>query len=165
MNLLAAYPDRVLAHDVDGYTTAFEGDVQCLDAGPAGIYCGTDDGVYRTTQTAQWHSDDAWTHVAALGDVTAVAVADEGVWAGTAPSAVYYAPDGEEFEERPGLEDIPSSDTWAFPPRPRPTTCAGSNLRASASTSPSRRARCSARPTAGRRGRTASPPARGTPTG
>ncbi|AHG04632.1 hypothetical protein HALDL1_14300 [Halobacterium sp. DL1] len=118
MNLLAAYPDRVLAHDVDGYTTAFEGDVQCLDAGPAGIYCGTDDGVYRTTQTAQWHSDDAWTHVAALGDVTAVAVADEGVWAGTAPSAVYYAPDGEEFEERPGLEDIPSSDTWAFPPRP-----------------------------------------------
>jgi photosystem II stability/assembly factor-like uncharacterized protein len=50
--------------------------------------------------------------------VTSVAVADAGVWAGTEPSAVYRAPDGTEFAACAPLEGLPSSDDWAFPPRP-----------------------------------------------
>ncbi|MFC3477318.1 WD40/YVTN/BNR-like repeat-containing protein [Halobacterium litoreum] len=110
MRLLAAYPDRVLAWEDDSVTTVFEGDVQCLDAGPAGVYAGTSDGVYRETS-------DGWERAVGLGDVTAVAV-DDGVWAGTEPSAVYRSEDGETFSECGGLTDLPSSDDWAFPPRP-----------------------------------------------
>ncbi len=41
------------------------------------------------------------------------------VWAGTEPSAVYRSGDaGETWERCPGLDDLPSSSTWAFPPRP-----------------------------------------------
>jgi len=113
MRLLAAFPDRVLAYDDGGFATVFEGDVQCLDAGPAGVYCGTGDGVYRQSSDL-----DGWARVADLGDVTAVASSESGAWAGTQPSAVYHAPGGETFEECGGLTDLPSSDDWAFPPRP-----------------------------------------------
>ena len=111
MRLFAAYPDRVLVHDGDGLRTVFEGDVQCIDAGPPGVFCGTSDGVYR-------RDGGEWTLAADIGDVTALAVDATGVWAGTAPSAVYRSDDGEQFEERPGLTDLPSESSWAFPPRP-----------------------------------------------
>ncbi|MCG1003996.1 MULTISPECIES: hypothetical protein [Halobacterium] len=114
MRLLAAFPDRVLAFDDGSLQTVRSGDVQCLDAGPFGVYCGTSDGVYRQSDT-----DSAdWMRVADVGDVTAVAVHESGVWAGTEPSAVYHAPGGETFTECEGLTDLPSSDDWAFPPRP-----------------------------------------------
>ncbi|MCD2204617.1 WD40/YVTN/BNR-like repeat-containing protein [Halobacterium sp. KA-6] len=114
MRLLAAFPDRVLSFDDGSLQTVFSGDVQCLDAGPFGVYCGTSDGVYRQSDT-----DSAdWMRVADVGDVTAVAVHESGVWAGTEPSAVYHAPGGETFAECEGLTDLPSSDDWAFPPRP-----------------------------------------------
>ena len=114
MQLLAAFPDRVLSFDAGDLRTVFSGDVQCLDEGPFGVYCGTSDGVYRQSDA----DPEEWTRVADVGDVTAVAVHDSGVWAGTEPSAVYHAPDGETFTEREGLTDLPSSDDWAFPPRP-----------------------------------------------
>jgi len=114
MRLLAAFPDRVLSYTDEALRTVFTGDVQCLDAGPLGVYCGTADGVYRQSDG----DPESWTRVAAVGDVTAVAVDDSGVWAGTEPSAVYRAPDGETFTECGGLTDLPSSDDWAFPPRP-----------------------------------------------
>lgn len=114
MHLLAAYPDRVVALDeVDGTLTApFEGDVQCIDDGPAGVFVGTSDAVYRRLDPGGWE------RVATLGDVTSVTVAESGVWAGTEPSAVYHAPEGESFEQCAPLTDLPSSDQWAFPPRP-----------------------------------------------
>ncbi|WP_336036319.1 WD40/YVTN/BNR-like repeat-containing protein [Halobacterium yunchengense] len=114
MRLLAAFPDRVLAVGDDGGVRAtFEGDVQCLASGEYGTYCGTSDGVYRSTDAGrEWH------HVADVGDVTAVAVHGSGAWAGTEPSAVYRAADGESFAECEGLTDLPSSGDWAFPPRP-----------------------------------------------
>ncbi|MFB6270519.1 MAG: WD40/YVTN/BNR-like repeat-containing protein, partial [Halobacterium sp.] len=114
MRLLAAFPDRVLALDDGSVDTVFEGDVQCLAAGEHGVYCGTRDGVYRRPADG----DGDWERVADVGDVTAVAVHDSGVWAGTEPSAVFHAPDGETFAAREGLTDLPSSDDWAFPPRP-----------------------------------------------
>jgi len=114
MPFLAAYPDRVLALDDDygSLTSEFEGDVQCVDAGPHGVFVGADDGVSHRRAAGDWE------HVAAVGDVTSVAVAESGVWAGTEPSAVYHAPDGGEFEQCAPLEELPSSDEWAFPPRP-----------------------------------------------
>jgi photosystem II stability/assembly factor-like uncharacterized protein len=114
MPFLAAYPDRVLALDDDygSLTSEFEGDVQCVDAGPHGVFVGADDGVSHRRAAGDWE------HVAAVGDVTSVAVAESGVWAGTEPSAVYQAPDGGEFEQCAPLEELPSSDEWAFPPRP-----------------------------------------------
>jgi photosystem II stability/assembly factor-like uncharacterized protein len=112
MHLLAAYPDRVLALDDDSLTTESEGDVQCIDDGHHGVYVGTSDGVYRRRETGDWEQ------VAAVGDVTSVAVAESGVWAGTEPSAVYHAPEGRDFEQCAPLDDLPSSGDWAFPPRP-----------------------------------------------
>lgn len=114
MELLAAYPDGVLAYDDGSLATVFEDEVQCLDAGPVGVYCGTSDGLYRRRAGAE----TAWERVADVGDVTAVAVHGTGIWVGTEPSAVYHAPVGENFSERSGLTDLPSSDDWAFPPRP-----------------------------------------------
>jgi len=111
MQLLAAYPDRVLAIDDESVQPDFEGDVQCIDDGPHGVYVGASDGVYR-------RGDGDWEQVAAVGDVTSVTVADSGVWAGTEPSAVYHAADGTDFEQCAPLDDLPSSDDWAFPPRP-----------------------------------------------
>lgn len=111
MHLLAAYPDRVLGLDGGSPTTEFEGAVQCIDGGPHGVYVGTSDGVYR-------RGDGGWERVAAVGDVTSVTVVESGVWAGTEPSAVYHAEDGTEFEQCAPLGDLPSSDSWAFPPRP-----------------------------------------------
>jgi hypothetical protein len=112
MQLLAAYPDRILSFDDDGLTTEFEGDVQCLDAGSAGVFAGTADGVYRRGD------DAAWERVAELDDVTAVTAADSGVWAGTEPSAVYRASGGRDFRACASLDSLPSSSEWAFPPRP-----------------------------------------------
>jgi photosystem II stability/assembly factor-like uncharacterized protein len=114
MRLLAAFPDHVLSFADGNLQTVFSGDVQCLDAGPFGVYCGTSNGVYRQSDTDL----EDWTRVADVGDVTAVAVHESGVWAGTEPSAVYHAPGGETFTECEGLTDLPSSDDWAFPPRP-----------------------------------------------
>lgn len=112
MTLFAAYPDRVLALEDGTLSTEFEGDVQCIDDGPHGVYVGASDGVYRRREAGDWK------RVAAVGDVTSVTVAESGVWAGTEPSAVYHAADGTEFAQCSPLEALPSSDNWAFPPRP-----------------------------------------------
>ncbi|SEW26562.1 WD40/YVTN/BNR-like repeat-containing protein [Halobacterium jilantaiense] len=112
MSLLAAYPDRVLALDDGTLSTDFEGDLQCIDDGPHGVFVGASDGVYHRLGAGDWE------RVAAVGDVTSVTVAESGVWAGTEPSAVYHAPEGASFEQCALLTDLPSSDDWAFPPRP-----------------------------------------------
>ncbi len=93
---------------------------------PSRLYCGTfGNGV--------WRSDDAgesWVWVGQglpRGRVTAIAVsaleqtpAHGLVYVGTDPSAVLVSDDGGEmWEDRPGLDDLPSSSEWSFPPRPR----------------------------------------------
>lgn len=75
-----------------------------------------------------WRSDDAgrrWDRVGggiAHEEVTAVAVssADHGVvYAGTEPSAIFRSENGgETCTELSGLRALPSSESWAFPPRP-----------------------------------------------
>lgn len=75
-----------------------------------------------------WRSDDAgesWDPVGtgiSHDEITAVAVsrAERGVvYAGTEPSAVFRSENGgETWSELSGLRAIPSSSSWAFPPRP-----------------------------------------------
>lgn len=92
---------------------------------PSRLYCGTfGNGV--------WRSDDggkSWVwvgHGLPRGRVTAIAVsaleqtpAHGLVYVGTDPSAVFVSADGGEmWEDRPGLEELPSAPEWSFPPRP-----------------------------------------------
>ena len=75
-----------------------------------------------------WRSDDAgqsWDPVGAgiaHEEITAVAVSpvERGVvYAGTEPSAVFRSENGgETWSELSGLQALPSSHSWAFPPRP-----------------------------------------------
>lgn len=101
---------------------------QCLAIDPhypERIYCGTfDQGLWRSTDAgATWHALDAGiTH----DRVTAVAVDPNertntfsAVYAGTEPSVVFRSNDGGDSWHRcSGLNDLPSSSRWSFPPRP-----------------------------------------------
>jgi hypothetical protein len=53
-------------------------------------------------------------------DVLSVAIsaADGTLYAGTEPSRVFHSPDGERWEELTALQEIPSRQSWRFPPRP-----------------------------------------------
>ncbi|WP_439028521.1 hypothetical protein [Haloarchaeobius sp. DT45] len=74
-----------------------------------------------------WHSPDhgeSWEQVGSALPEKVMSVAFDphragGLWAGTEPSRVFYSPDyGESWTERTGLTDLPSADSWYFPPRP-----------------------------------------------
>lgn len=94
----------------------------CLAADPASpgrVWCGTADrGVLR--------SDDGgatWVRSGLDGEnVTAIAASPLRVgllWAGTEPSAIWRSDDaGDRWVRTRGLEDLPSSSEWSFPPRP-----------------------------------------------
>ena len=94
----------------------------CLAADPLAAgraWCGTRrSGVFR--------SDDggaSWRPVGLEGrlvmSVAASPTEPEVVWAGTEPSEVWRSEDaGATWEASPGLESLPSSSEWAFPPRP-----------------------------------------------
>lgn len=88
---------------------------------PTRVYAGT-------RGNGLWRSDDAgrtWDPVGAgisQTEITAVAVSpiERGVvYAGTEPSAVFRSENGGEmWRELSGLLALPSSHSWAFPPRP-----------------------------------------------
>jgi photosystem II stability/assembly factor-like uncharacterized protein len=92
---------------------------------PERLYCGT-------FGQGLWRSDDAgksWQPVGegiTYAEITAVAVSQSDkqgrfgtVWAGTEPSALFCSFDGgDTWHERPALLDLPSRETWMFPPRP-----------------------------------------------
>ena len=85
----------------------------------ARVWCGTDrGGVFR--------SDDAgasWYHVG-LADrqvmaITASPTEADVVWVGTEPSEIFSTSDaGRTWERARGLEKLPSSSEWSFPPKP-----------------------------------------------
>lgn len=65
---------------------------------------------------------DTWEAAAELsGDVFSLAIspADGALYVGTEPSRLFRSRDGgESWDELDALQDIPSRDTWSFPPRP-----------------------------------------------
>jgi hypothetical protein len=48
----------------------------------------------------------------------AISAADGALYAGTEPSRLFVSRAGGEWEELEALQDIPSRDTWSYPPRP-----------------------------------------------
>lgn len=86
---------------------------------PGRAWCGTRDaGVFRTDDGGR-----SWRGAGLPGTrITALAASPSRpgrVWAGTEPSALWLSDDaGETWTRRPGLEALPSSGDWAFPPRP-----------------------------------------------
>lgn len=106
----AAFPDRVLTIAAGGITeTPLEG-VTCLAAADGEVLVGTRSGLVRLDAGGPTQVLD--------GHITAVARGDDEWWAGTEPSVVYRSPDTENWTELPDLTTLPSSDRWAFPPRP-----------------------------------------------
>lgn len=104
----------------------------CLAAGRGGdtAWCGTRrGGVFRSDDGGR-----SWSPAGLPGEhVTALAVdpvRDGVVWAGTEPSALWRlgpkggsndessSDEGGSWERLEGLDDLPSSSEWAFPPRP-----------------------------------------------
>ena len=129
--LYAALPDRVAVVDVDNdgaqvnreTVPAPDASLQCVAVSPADpdvVCCGTaDHGLLSSTDAGA-----SWTRVDGIDGarVTSVTAAstDEGVtwWAGTEPSRVYRSRDALTWTACDGLTDLPSSSSWAFPPRP-----------------------------------------------
>ena len=102
---------------------------QCLafdSKNPGRAYCGTfGNGLLKTDDRGQ-----SWTNtgkdVISSSQIMSVAVSPMNggkrfnrVYAGTEPSALYISNDGgDSWERLEALNDLPSSKTWSFPPRP-----------------------------------------------
>jgi len=86
---------------------------------PELIFCGTyDQGLWRS-----WDTGVTWERVGEgvieSQKVTAVSMQNNLVYAGTQPSELYRSDDGgDTWQQCPGLNDLPSAGTWAFPPNP-----------------------------------------------
>jgi photosystem II stability/assembly factor-like uncharacterized protein len=89
-------------------------------------YCGTfGDGLWKTDDSGQtWNKIGK--DVISSHNVTSVSVArlarensSNRVYVGTEPSALYASNDGgETWEKMKALNNLPSSTSWSFPPRP-----------------------------------------------
>ncbi|HEX7122310.1 MAG TPA: hypothetical protein VF178_08085 [Gemmatimonadaceae bacterium] len=94
----------------------------CLAADPLApgtVWCGT----YRAGVFRSDDGGERWRHVGLEGKaVTAIAtspVNPQMVWVGTEPSALWRSVDGgRTWEEARGLDELPSSSEWSFPPKP-----------------------------------------------
>ena len=124
--ILVATESAVVSVDVERGTAAAASGINdrptCLAADPrprGRAWCGTQrGGVFRT--------DDAgisWRPCGLEGQlimsVTASPTETDVIWIGTEPSAVWRSADGgETWEQTSRLDVLPSSPTWAFPPKP-----------------------------------------------
>ena len=124
--ILVATESAVVSVDVERGTTAAARGINdrptCLAADPrprGRAWCGTQrGGVFRT--------DDAgisWRPCGLEGQlimsITASPAEADVIWIGTEPSAVWRSADGgDTWEQTSRLDALPSSSTWAFPPKP-----------------------------------------------
>lgn len=128
MRLFIATGDSVAIVDDGDATVTLEGaGVQCVSADPNDpnrVYVGTfDRGVFRSLDGgASWeHVSDGIPHKRVLSIAVGPHVEDGRsiVYAGTEPSSVYRSTDdGATWDDLAALRDVPSYDTWFFPPRP-----------------------------------------------
>jgi photosystem II stability/assembly factor-like uncharacterized protein len=86
---------------------------------PGRAWCGTDrGGVFRSDDGgATWHP--VGLRDRRITAVTASPAEADVVWVGTEPSEVWRSENGgSTWERMRGLEQLPSSSEWSFPPRP-----------------------------------------------
>lgn len=120
MLLYAATGDHVFRISDDDAAPVLE-DVgaQCVAADGDRVFVGTfDKGIFRSLDGGKTWADvtDGIPHRRVL----AVCISPHGeVYAGTEPSSLYRSTDdGDSWEDLASLRDVPSYDTWFFPPRP-----------------------------------------------
>jgi hypothetical protein len=105
-------------------------------ANPNRAYCATfGDGLWKTDDGGQtWNSIGK--DIISSSYVTSVSVSpiDRGknkfnkVYVGTEPTALYISDDGgNSWEKMDTLNNLPTSTTWSFPPRPWTHQCGGLN--------------------------------------
>ena len=111
--------EQLLRIDLDGDTsTRLEGmGAQCVAADGPRVLAGTsDNGAFLSVDGGA-----TWEHVELPEPSVfsvAIGAADGALYAGTEPSRLFVARDGEPWTELEALQDIPSRDRWSFPPRP-----------------------------------------------
>jgi photosystem II stability/assembly factor-like uncharacterized protein len=94
-------------------------EAQCIAADGDRVFVGTfNRGIHRSLD-----GGSTWTDVSAgipHPRVLSVTISPHGeVYAGTEPSSLYRSTDhGETWEDLAAMRDVPSYDTWFFPPRP-----------------------------------------------
>jgi photosystem II stability/assembly factor-like uncharacterized protein len=126
MIVITATQSEVVVVDADRETVTVArgptGRPTCLSADPrvpGRAWCGTHrSGVFR--------SDDGGASWQACGlpgrlimSIAASPTEPDVVWAGTEPSEVWRSDDaGATWQQSPGLDGLPSSSEWSFPPRP-----------------------------------------------
>lgn len=123
MRVYAGMRDRLFCVRIDdsrATTHLSEHAIECIAANDERAFCGTfESGLFRSEDDESWECVGAET----LPDsVTAVALSphdpDE-VWVGTEPSRVFRSVDaGANWEHVDGLTELPSAESWSFPPRP-----------------------------------------------
>jgi photosystem II stability/assembly factor-like uncharacterized protein len=112
--------DAIARLDDAGVELSLEGSgAQCVAASGDRLFAGTfDRGIFRSLDGGSTWTDvtDGIPHRRVL----AVCIARDGsVYAGTEPSSLYRSTnDGASWEDLAALRDVPSYDTWFFPPRP-----------------------------------------------
>src|SRR5581483_8793225 len=112
--------DAVARVDDDDITLGLQGSgAQCVAADGDRVFVGTfDRGIFRSLDGGSTWAEvtDGIPHKRVL----AVCIAPDGnVYAGTEPSSLYRSTDnGASWEDLASLRDVPSYDTWFFPPRP-----------------------------------------------
>ena len=97
-----------------------------LDVDSARRVCDLDGTLYCAAEKGLWSSEDngaSWQQVFQPADekiVTALEISTQGqIYLGTEMSAVFFSPNrGEHWQRSEGLEELPSSSEWSFPPRP-----------------------------------------------
>lgn len=131
MRLLVATGSEVLTVEAESgrvdLAEGLTGRPTCLAADlhqPGRGWCGTRRGQVLLTDDggSTWRPGGSLSADSSSSEITALAASPaepDLVWAGTEPSAIWRSSDGgERWERMQGLEALPSSDQWAFPPRP-----------------------------------------------
>jgi photosystem II stability/assembly factor-like uncharacterized protein len=131
--LLVGMQDSVLLIDSSNKYRVYESlkgtDPQSIALDPSNpnrAYCGTfGDGLWKTDDSGQTWSNIGKDAVS-NPNITSVAVSSlnsgnrfNKIYVGTEPSALYTSDDrGDSWEKMEALNNLPSSTSWSFPPRP-----------------------------------------------
>jgi photosystem II stability/assembly factor-like uncharacterized protein len=105
---LGAWTSEVVLDDVEPQCVAADSDRVLVGTRGDGLRVSGDSG-------ASWEAPDM-----PESDVFSVAIgpADGALYAGSEPSRLFVSRDGENWTEREALQEIPSRESWSFPPRP-----------------------------------------------